>query len=89
MNDLRRQRETQYGDSHHNQYCLSKTWTAILESHFQQRLDHDIPPHVVADMLVALKLLRSSMPTGYRADDYADAHVYLTIADELEKGSKK
>lgn len=56
-------------------------WTAMIQQHYQQQLDHPIPGHLVARMMVALKLCRLAY-TPTHEDSVQDARVYLNIAEE-------
>lgn len=75
------ERGASYGPVGLNQGVLGKAWTAILESHYQIKLPHDIPAHVASLMMVSLKQLRAANPFKFNQDNYDDGHNYLTIAE--------
>lgn len=59
---------------------LGLAWTAILQDHFKIQLDHPIPGHVVALMMVSLKCNRAARPFKINPDDYEDIGGYCKLA---------
>lgn len=74
-----------YGPSPFNQDTVGKAWTAVLESHYQIKLPHDIPSHIVALLMTQLKIIRASTPFVRRKDSYDDAHGYIAIAEHCDR----
>lgn len=67
---------------------LGRTWAALLRDHLQVEVPA-LPGHVVALMMVALKLHRAVRPFPIREDDYVDGHVYLDFAHEFATVEKQ
>lgn len=77
-------RQKVYGPTGPNFEAFGKAVTALLEAHFQEKLPHDIPPHVAAAIYAQGKLLRMVMPFAYNGDSAIDAKAYVDIVDELD-----
>lgn len=88
MNDteaLLKQRGSIYGPNPFNQETVAKAWTAILEAWFQMKLPGEIPPHLVANMMMVLKILRASTPFQFHQDNFDDIRGYCKIAEKCAK----
>lgn len=66
-----------------NHQNLGMMWSALIQQHYQIDLDHPLPGHLVARMMVALKLCRLAFTPGHE-DSIRDARVYAVIAEECE-----
>jgi hypothetical protein len=62
---------------------IGRVWGALLSSHSGEQ-HHDVPPHLVSHMLVALKQIRAVVPTTYQDDDYVDGENYLKFAGRMD-----
>lgn len=71
-----------YGDPFNSHQNIGKSWTALLNQHFGLTLPHDIPPSLVAQMMVCFKMQRSAKV--YKDDNYIDAHAYTNFAEEFQ-----
>lgn len=67
-----------YGDPKRSHANIGLEWTGILQQYFDIELPHAIPPHVVAEMMVALKVNRSLRV--HHEDNYDDRAVYTSFA---------
>ncbi len=76
-------RGEQYGDFRLSQRLAGKGITAILESHYQMDLPHEIPGHVVSLIMAQLKILRAALPFRFDHDHYIDARNYITFAQQV------
>jgi len=76
---LREQKDKEYGDYKENMELLGFLWSVILKD----KLKKDIKPYEAANMMVMLKMLRTTRK--YKADTYFDASIYLDMAKELHK----
>ena len=69
-----------YGDATLSHENIGEAWTALIQQHYQIRLDHPIPSGLVQLMMVAFKLQRSALV--FHADNYIDAKAYLQFAEK-------
>lgn len=77
------ERQKVYGDPKENHEGIAMMWAPLLSPHAEAiGRQEPIPAHVVALMMCALKLDR--MRLTYHADNYDDAHNYLSIAQDLQ-----
>ena len=85
LKPLMADRQTVYGDPEENHRGIAQMWVCLLQPWADKisRME-PLPWHVVALMMVALKLNR--MRRVYKDDNYADLRVHLGIA---EKGQKQ
>jgi len=77
LKQIRLIKEAEYGSFSNNMNSIGKAWSALLG------LDRDIPGHLVANMYVAAKLIRSSHK--FKQDTYDDAANYLHQAELMQK----
>ena len=76
---LRDQKDKEYGDYKENMGLIAFLWSVILKD----KLKSDIKPYEAANMMVMLKMLRTTR--AYKADTYLDASIYLDMAKDLHK----
>lgn len=79
------ERRSVYGPNPFNQETVAQAWQSTLESHFQTKLPGPIPSHIVALMMVQIKVLRAACPFKYQQDNYNDMHGYTKIAEVCAK----
>lgn len=72
-----------YGDPKLSHECIGLAWTALLQHHYGIRLNHPLPPALVAQMFIAMKNQRASRV--YHADNYVDMDAYRRFAEEFQK----
>lgn len=72
-----------YGDPRESHTNIGLAWTALINQHYGCRLDHPLPPSLVAQMMVAFKMQRAARV--YHADNYVDAHAYTQFTDEFQQ----
>jgi len=65
--------------SHEN---IGLSWTALIQQHFGIKLDHPIPPELVAQMMVAFKMQRAARV--YHPDNYVDGQAYMGFAEHMQ-----
>lgn len=83
---IRAERYRVYGDPLENHRGIAQMWAPLLQPYWRTICDGEpIPPHVVALMMVALKLDR--MRLVYHQDNYADLRNYLSFAEEWQKSA--
>ena len=73
-----------YGDpvlAHEN---IGLNWTGMIQQHYGIRLDHPIPAHLVALMMVQFKAQRAARV--YHPDNFVDGAAYLNIAEKAQQG---
>jgi hypothetical protein len=88
-NAILKQRARVYGDFTKSLRIVGKMWTALLETHYQTRFAHDIPPHVAGAMMAGLKAYRACCPWDVDRDTYIDARNYLTGAEKSDERLRK
>jgi len=76
---LRDQKDKEYWDYKENKRLITYHWTDILKN----KLKSDVKPYEAANMMVMLKMLRTTRK--YKADTYLDASIYLDMAKDLHK----
>lgn len=76
-----------YGEPKQNHEGIAMMWAPMLEPHWQDIRDQKpLPPHVVALLMVLLKVDR--MRITWHQDNYDDARNYLGFAEKWQKESK-
>lgn len=77
-----------YGPPRENHIGIAQMWAPLLQPHWQAiRRGDPLPEHVVALMMVALKLDR--MRLAFSADNYLDLVVYLGFAHDWQREHKR
>ena len=69
-----------YGSFHVGFDAYALVLTAILENHYQQKLPHPVPGHLIGLMMAGQKVVRASAPNDFNDDNYVDAHAYMDMA---------
>ena len=77
LKQIRQEKELEYGSFSTNMNYIGKAWSALLG------LETDIPGHMVANMFVASKLIRTNQ--SFKQDTYDDAANYLHQAELMQK----
>ena len=77
--DLIAERGKVYGEPRLSHENIGLSWTGMIQQHYAIRLDHPLPSHIVALMMVQLKAHRSARV--YQADNYADLLAYSRFAE--------
>ena len=77
LKQIRQDKELEYGSFDANMNYIGKAWSALLG------LETDIPGHMVANMYVVAKLIRTNQK--YKQDTYDDATNYLYQAETMQK----
>jgi len=77
LKQIRIIKEEQYGPFSSNMNAIGKVWAGLLG------LEMDIPGHMVANMYVAAKLIRTN--NKFKQDTYDDAANYLHQAELMQK----
>ena len=77
LKKIRQEKELEYGSFDANMNYIGKAWSALLG------LETDIPGHMVANMYVAAKLIRTNQK--FKQDTYDDAANYLYQAELMQK----
>ena len=77
LKQIRQDKELEYGSFDANMNYIGKAWSALLG------LETDIPGHMVANMYVAAKLIRTNQK--FKQDTYDDAANYLYQAELMQK----
>ena len=77
LKQIRQEKELEYGSFDANMNYIGKAWSALLG------LETDIPGHMVANMYVAAKLIRTNQK--FKQDTYDDAANYLYQAEEMQR----
>lgn len=80
-------RQGVYGDAEPNHARTGRMWAALLSEHYQTDLA-EIPPHVVAAMMVVFKMGRAVRPFKFLADNYVDAAQYLEFARRFDANGR-
>lgn len=87
---VNQERIATYGDPVFSMGQIGKHWGAIVRTFLQNRLPNgaienipDLPAHIVATMLMALKIHRMSTPFARKDnDDYVDLRNYASYAEQ-------
>lgn len=84
---IKSERQSVYGEPYQNHVNIGKMWGALLQP-FAQDIHHgkDVPPELVARMMVALKFSR--MPRAFHEDNYDDGSIYLEFDREFAERSR-
>jgi hypothetical protein len=69
-----------YGDATLSHENIGLAWTALIQQHYQIKLDHPLPSWIVELMMVNFKVQRSSLV--YHADNFVDIKAYLQFAEK-------
>jgi len=69
-----------YGDASLSHENIGLAWTALIQQHYQIKLDHPIPSWIVELMMVNFKVQRAALI--YHADNFVDARAYLQFAEK-------
>mgnify|MGYP003976347827 CR=1 FL=1 len=77
LKQIRQEKELEYGSFDANMNYIGKAWSALLG------LETDIPGHMVANMYVVAKLIRTNQK--FKQDTYDDAANYLYQAELMQK----
>ena len=80
LKQIRQEKELEYGSFSTNMNYIGKAWSALLG------LETDIPGHMVANMYVAAKLIRTNQK--FKQDTYDDAQNYLYQAELMQQDSE-
>ena len=80
LKQIRTIKEQEYGSFDTNMNSIGKAWSALLG------LETDIPGHMVANMFVASKLIRTNQK--FKQDTYDDAQNYLHQAELMQQNSE-
>ena len=72
-------RQKDYGNYQENFIMLADMFTIILASSLKKR----IKPHQVGQLMMALKLYRSTR--NFKADNYTDLSIYNKMTKEIHK----
>lgn len=90
--EILKERAKVYGDFTTSLGTIGKIWTALIEAHYQIKLDHDIPPHLAGTIMAGLKLYRMTCPFEPSPDSYPDLINYVNAAKNADprlNGEKK
>lgn len=83
LRTLRTERAKVYGDARESHANIGKAWGAALER-AGYIVGQPVPEHLVAAMMVMLKVLRGITSGGeHRQDSYDDAKVYVDFVSEF------
>ena len=84
LDEIRKERQVVYGPPEENHRGIAQMWACLLQPWADRIANMEpLPPHVVALMMVALKLNRSRRK--FKADNYDDLIVYLKFAREWQE----
>lgn len=87
LQKLREDRGAVYGDIKINHKTIGKMVTGLLENHYQMKLPHDVPGHIVALIMVMVKANRAAAPFKFNNDTYDDGMNYFDIARRVDPRS--
>ena len=77
-----------YGAPIPNMRNIGKMMTGLLNQHYGINLPHDVPPDVVALIMVLVKINRS-VNGIYHPDNFVDLDAYAGFAEEHQKDVQK
>ena len=77
LKQIRQAKHLEYGSFDANMNNIGRAWSSLLG------LNKNIPGHVVANMYVVAKLIRTQ--GGFKQDTYDDAANYLYQAEEMQR----
>lgn len=81
---IKAERQKVYGEPKENHAGIAQMWAPLLQPHADRiKSGEPIPTHVVALLMVALKLDR--MRLAFSQDNYDDLRNYLSFAEEWQK----
>mgnify|MGYP006354895545 CR=1 FL=1 len=83
LQQLEEERGRVYGDPKESHANIGLAWTGLIQQHYGIKLDHPIPPEVVALMMVQFKAQRSAKV--FHADNYDDMTVYGDFARRFQQ----
>ena len=78
LKQIRQAKHLEYGSFSENMDSIGRAWSSLLG------MKHNLPGHVVANMYVIAKLIRTR--GGFKQDTYDDAANYLYQAELMQKG---
>ncbi len=71
-----------YGDPKVSHENIGLSWTGLIQQHYNIRLEHPLPPWLVAQMMVTFKMNRSAKV--FKEDNYIDSRAYLGFAESFQ-----
>ena len=77
LKQIRQAKHLEYGSFDANMNNIGRAWSSLLG------INKDIPGHMVANMYVIAKLIRTQ--GGFKQDTYDDAQNYLHQAELMQK----
>ena len=77
LKKIRQAKHLEYGSFSENMDSIGRAWSSLLG------MKHNLPGHVVANMYVIAKLIRTR--GGFKQDTYDDAANYLYQAEEMQR----
>ena len=77
LKQIRQAKHLEYGSFSENMDSIGRAWSSLLG------MKHNLPGHVVANMYVIAKLIRTR--GGFKQDTYDDAANYLYQAELMQK----
>ena len=80
LKKIRQAKHLEYGSFDANMINIGRAWSSLLG------MKHNLPGHVVANMYVIAKLIRTQ--GGYKEDTYDDAANYLYQAQTMQKAKE-
>lgn len=87
LDAIQADRQKVYGDPRENHRMIAMAWAGLLKPHVEAINNvQPIPEWTVALMMASLKNLR--MRNVFHQDNYDDARIYLSFAEEWQKGQK-
>jgi len=81
LKKIRQAKHLEYGSFDANMNNIGRAWSSLLG------LNKDLPGHVVANMYVIAKLIRTQ--GGFKQDTYDDAANYLYQAELMQKETEE
>ena len=75
-----------YGDPQDSHENIGLSWTGLIQQHYGIKLEHPLPSHLVAQMMVCFKMQRAARV--YHGDNYVDARAYLQFAEDGQRKKK-
>ena len=81
LKKIRQAKHLEYGSFSENMDSIGRAWSSLLG------MKHNLPGHVVANMYVIAKLIRTR--GGFKQDTYDDAANYLYQAELMQKEIKE
>ena len=77
LKQIRQAKHLEYGSFSENMDSIGRAWSSLLG------MKNNLPGHVVANMYVIAKLIRTR--GGYKQDTYDDAANYLYQAEQMQR----